>query len=230
MTLKPWHAYDAYLFDIDGTLLNCNDAVHYFAFCNALTKVAGRPLNLDGVTTHGSVDVAILRDAFRRGEVPEASWRPRLPEARTLMCEHVARNRDDFRIDVLPGVTTLLDHLRSAGKILGVATGNLAEIGRAKLAHAGLLEYFHFGGYSDDFETRSEVFRGAVEQAVKLTSASARICVVGDTPADVRAAQANSLDVFAVATGIFPYQVLAELQPTRTLHTLSELVGQGSQV
>ncbi len=33
---RRWDAYDAYLFDIDGTLMNCTDAVHYFAFCEAL--------------------------------------------------------------------------------------------------------------------------------------------------------------------------------------------------
>ena len=129
----PWDSYDAYLFDIDGTLLNCTDAVHYFAFCDALTRIARRPINLDGVTTHGSVDVAILRDAFTRAQVPEAEWRPPLAEARTLMGEQVIRNRADFRIDVLPGVPGVLEHLRAQGKILGVATGNLAEIGRAKL-------------------------------------------------------------------------------------------------
>ncbi len=219
----PWDSYDAYLFDIDGTLLNCTDAVHYFAFCDALTHIAGRPLNLDGVVTHGSVDVAILRDALTLAAVPESHWRPRLLEARTLMCEHVIRNQADFQIDVLPGVLEVLQHLGAQGKILGVATGNLAEIGRAKLAHAGLLDYFHFGGFSDAFETRSDVFAAAVEQARTLTHANASICVLGDTPADIQAAQANYLDVIAVATGTFPHEALAALQPTRTLRALTEL-------
>ena len=43
---RAWDSYDAYLFDIDGTLLNCTDAVHYFAFCDTLTMLARRPLNL----------------------------------------------------------------------------------------------------------------------------------------------------------------------------------------
>jgi phosphoglycolate phosphatase-like HAD superfamily hydrolase len=173
--------------------------------------------------THGSVDPAILRDAFTRAEVPEAAWRPRLAEACALMCEQVLRNRADLRIDVLPGVPEVLNHLRDRGKMLGVATGNLAEIGRAKLAHAGLLDFFHFGGYSDSVETRSAVFAAAVEQARTFTHPGARICVFGDTPADIHAAQANALDVIAVATGTFSYETLAALNPTQTLHTCSEL-------
>lgn len=226
MTPRPWDTYDAYLFDIDGTLLNCTDAVHYFAFCDALTAIAGRPLNLDGVVTQGSVDPAILRDAFTLANVPEADWRPRLAEARELMCSQVARNREDFRIEVLPGVREVLAHLRSSGKILGVATGNLAAIGRAKLAHCGLLDFFHFGGFSDDFETRPAVIAAAAAQAQAhaLTSQDATICVIGDTPSDIQAAQANDLEVIAVATGIFPYETLAAENPTRAIFTLTELL------
>jgi phosphoglycolate phosphatase-like HAD superfamily hydrolase len=221
---KPWDAYDAYLFDIDGTLLNCTDAVHYLAFCDALTAIAGRPVNLDGVNTHGSVDNAILRDAFASAGIAEAHWRPRLAEARASMAEQVARNRADFRIEVLPGVRDVLTRLRQQGAILGVATGNYEVIGRLKLEHSGLLDFFHFGGYSDAFETRADVFRAAVDRARALTTPAAAICVVGDTPADVQAAKANGLDVIAVATGIFPYEVLAVESPSRIVRSLQDLM------
>ena len=108
---RAWDAYDAYLFDIDGTLMNATDAVHYFAFCEALETVAGRPMNLDGVVAHGNTDVGILRDAWALGEVPESAWRPRLDEIRRGMCRFVARRRDDLRLTVLPGVVAMLNHL-----------------------------------------------------------------------------------------------------------------------
>src|SRR5579875_452703 len=41
---RAWDEFDAYLFDVDGTLMNCTDAVHYFAFNDAISAVAGRPL------------------------------------------------------------------------------------------------------------------------------------------------------------------------------------------
>ena len=130
---RPWDAFDGYLFDIDGTLLNCQDAVHYFAFCNALSAIAGRPLNLDGVTTHGNTDEGILRDAFARGAVEEAQWRPRIVEIRACMGVEVETNRGELRMDVLPGVRDLLAHLRARGAVLSTATGNFARIGEAKL-------------------------------------------------------------------------------------------------
>ena len=219
-----WDAYDAYLFDIDGTLLNCTDAEHYFAFCEALTELAGRPVNLDGVVAHGNVDVGILRDALQLANVPESAWRPRLDEVRAGMCRFVAGRADELRLTVLPGVREVLERLRARGAVLGVATGNLEGIGRVKLAQCGLLARFDFGGWSDAHEYRRDVFRAALAQARTLAGSDARVCVVGDTPADVEAAQVNGLDVIAVATGIYPFDELAALKPTRCLRSLTELL------
>ena len=221
--LAGWNRYDVFLFDIDGTLIHCSDAVHYFAFCDALTGVAGRPLNLDGVIAHGNTDAGILRDAFAVGGVPEEVWRPRLDDLRAGMCRFVEERAAEFRIEVLPAVEQVLAALRGQSKLLGVATGNLEGIGRAKLRRAGLLDYFDFGGYSDASEYRRDTFRHAVTQARSLAGLDARICVVGDTPEDVRAAHANGIDVIACATGIYSFDELAAEQPTLCLRSLQEL-------
>jgi phosphoglycolate phosphatase len=222
-SMRAWDKYDAYLFDIDGTLLECTDAVHYFAFCGALESLAGRPLNLDCVTAHGNTDVGILRDALTLAKVPEVLWRGRLAETRAAMCRHVEDHKSELCAAALPGVTVVLDHLRARGALLGVATGNLEGIGKLKLRHCGLLSYFVFGGYSDAYEYRRDVFRAALEQARSLAGTGASVCVVGDTPADVQAAHANGLDVIAVATGIYPFERLALEKPEWCLRALTEL-------
>ena len=140
------------------------------------------------------------------------------------MCRFVSERKDDLAIRVLPSVPEVLVHLRAQGAILGVATGNLEGIGRTKLAHAGLLDRFHFGGYSDAHENRSEVFAAALAQARALTGPRARVCVVGDTPEDIRAARANRLHIIAVATGIFSVEELELEHPTRCVATLEELM------
>lgn len=221
---RPWDAYDGYLFDIDGTLLNCKDAVHYFAFCDALTRVAGRPLNLDGVVTHGNVDAAILRDAFARGGVEEAVWRPRLSEIRECMGAQVEANREQLRMEVLPGVGELLRHLRARGAVLSTATGNFARIGEAKLQQCGLRAFFDFGGWSDGCETRAEVFRAALTALRERVGGAGSVCVVGDTPADVQAARVNGLEVIAVATGIYSREQLQAEAPELLVDSLVELV------
>ncbi len=221
---RRWDEYDAYLFDIDGTLLNCSDAVHYFAFCDTLSMIAGRPLNLDGVTAHGNTDVGIMRDALVLAGVEESAWRPRLKEAREALCGLVARQEEKVCATMLPGVRETLAWLRERGAVLGVATGNLEEIGRIKLRRCGLLEWFEFGGYSDEFEFRSDMIRGALQKARALAGENAAVCVVGDTPADVRAAKANGLDVIAVGTGVYTIEELRAEEPTFCVGSLLELV------
>lgn len=221
---REWDSYDAYLFDIDGTLLNCTDAVHYFAFCDALTAIAGRPMNLDGVVAHGNTDVGILRDALLRGGVPDAQWRPHLPRTRERMCAFVDREKHGLCASALPGVTEVLTHLRSRGAVLGVATGNLQEIGQLKLQHCGLLEFFDFGGFSDEFEYRCDVFTAAMKRAHEFAGGSAALCVVGDTPADIEAAHHNGLEVIAVATGIYSAEDLEAKGPELCVRSMQALM------
>ena len=220
---RRWDEYGAYLFDIDGTLLSCADAVHYFAFCEALRLLSGRALTLDGVTAHGNTDVGILRDALALAKVPEAEWRPRLAQAQAGMSSFVEQRRDDLCITVLPGVIDVLTHLRQRHAVLGVATGNLERIGRAKLSRVGLLKYFDFGGFSDIREFRRDVFQDAFARARELAGEQAETCVIGDTPQDIRAARWNGLDIIAVATGIYSFGQLHAEAPDWCLHSLEEL-------
>jgi phosphoglycolate phosphatase len=219
----PWDAFDAYLFDIDGTLIRCTDAVHYFAFCDALSSIAGRSINLDGVSADGNTDIGILRDAFALAGISEESWRARLPQIREQMCLQVERNKSDLCAKVLPQVQEVLTYLRNRGALLGVATGNLERIGKQKLAAAGLLDLFHLAAWSDAFENRADVFRHAIEQVRCAAHRDATILAVGDTPADILAGRANDIPVIAVATGTYTYDQLAEQQPSLCLNSLADL-------
>lgn len=220
---RPWDAFDAYLFDIDGTLIHCSDAVHYFAFCHVLSSVAGKPVNLDGVTAHGNTDIGILRDAFTLAGVPDHQWRAQLPQVCAEMCEFVESRHHELCVTALPGVEQVLRHLSSKGAVLGLATGNLERIGRRKLQAARLLQLFDFGGWSDALERRQDVFERAVRRARALAGDDAHILVVGDTPADVQAAHVNQLPVMAVATGVYSFEQLEAENPEMCVHSLEEL-------
>jgi phosphoglycolate phosphatase-like HAD superfamily hydrolase len=221
---RPWDAFDAYLFDIDGTLLHCEDLVHYSAFCEVLGSIAGKPLTLEGVVAHGNTDIGILRDVLALAGVSENRWRPKIGSIRRSMCNFVSAHQSELRVQVLPYVHEVLEHLRVRKSVLGVATGNLRAIGRLKLRRAGLLDCFSFGGWSDAYECRSDVFSEAVRTAKALAGASASICVVGDTPADILAARQNQLPIIAVATGIYTADQLSAELPDACLQSLGDLI------
>jgi phosphoglycolate phosphatase-like HAD superfamily hydrolase len=219
----PWDSFNAYLFDIDGTLINSPDATHYFAFCAALKLLSGRELNLEGVSAHGNVDTGILRDALVLAGVPELDWRPRLAEAHACMAEYVDSHYEELRPTVLPYVTELLEYLRAGGAKLSVATGNIERVGRRKLERASLMQHFDFADWSDAHENRADVFQAAVAQARKLCGKGATVCIVGDTPLDIRAAHENGVPVIAVATGIYSFDSLKEERPELCLHSFEDL-------
>jgi phosphoglycolate phosphatase-like HAD superfamily hydrolase len=139
------------------------------------------------------------------------------------MCRFVQAHQSELRITILPQVHEVLRHLGSRGAALGVATGNLRDIGQIKLKRAGLLKYFSFCAWSDAFECRDDVFEEAVRKAKALAGENAAICVIGDTPSDVRAAHRHGLPVIAVATGIYSVEQLREESPEMCLQSLSDL-------
>ena len=221
---RAWDSFGAYLFDIDGTLLNCSDAVHYFSFCDVLQKISGRNINLDGITAHGNTDIGILRDALQKSGIADEQWRPQLEDWRKQMGEFFEDHEDELCVSALPGVHQVLDHLRRKGAVLGLATGNLEKIGRLKLEKANILHYFSVAGWSDHYEYRSDVFRHAISQMCAATHREVNMCVFGDTPADVFAAHVNDLPIIAVATGVYTQAHLLEARPELCLPTLQTLL------
>jgi phosphoglycolate phosphatase-like HAD superfamily hydrolase len=219
-----WDAQDAYLFDIDGTLLRSRDRVHVDSFASSVQRVTGFEITLAGILLHGSTDTAILREACNQAGVPSAVLEARIEAILEAMRTTVAEQQNQFDIVRMPGVEAALRHLARRGALLGVATGNLEMIGWIKVERAGLREWFRFGGFSDHFPIRSELIAHAASKARELAGREARICVVGDTPRDISAARANFLSVIAVATGRYSFDELMEHQPEVCASSLADLL------
>lgn len=219
-----WDAQDAYLFDIDGTLLRSWDSVHFDSFADSVRRITGFEVSLSGILLAGSTDTAILREACRQAAIPTELLEENLEAILQAMCAGVAERRHEMRVVCMPGVEDALRHLAAKNKLLGVATGNLEVIGWIKVENAGLREWFRFGGFSDQFPIRSELIAQAAQKARDLAGSHARICVVGDTPRDIEAARANSLTVIAVATGHFTFDQLMQEQPDACATSLTDLM------
>lgn len=218
-----WDGQDAYLFDIDGTLLRSRDRVHFESVARGVKRVTGFEISLEGVAIHGNTDTGILRQACRQAGIATEVLEPQIGAILDAMCASVVERRHELDPILMPGVKEALSHLAGRGALLGVATGNLEMIGWIKIEVAGLREWFRFGGFSDHFPVRSELVSHAAEKARALAGEGARICVVGDTPRDVEAARANNLAVIAVATGHYSFDALLECKPDVCATSLADL-------
>ncbi len=219
-----WSSAGAYLFDIDGTLLNTRDGVHYYAFRNALRELFGIEGTIDGVPVHGNTDPGILRAVLERAGIAGDEFERKLPLLTRHMCDEVQRNAASIRVELCPSISELLRRLHSAGKLLGVVSGNLEPIGWAKIDAAGLRPYFAFGSFSGRNEKREDIFRHGIEEARRRLGPTAAVCIVGDTPSDIAAAHAVGAPIIAVATGIFPREQLLSLRPTLCVSCCTELL------
>ena len=220
-----WSAADAYLFDIDGTLLNSRDGVHYNAFNSAVRRFFGIASKIDGVPVHGNTDPGIIRAVLERDGFAGAELESKLPLLFEHMCAEVERNRADLRPEVCPSVMELVTALHRRGRLLGVASGNLERIAWLKMEAAGLRPYFAFGSFSDHREKREDIFLHGINEARRrLGNKLAPVFIVGDTPSDIEAARAVSAPVIAVATGIFPQDELLAHGPDTCVSCCADLL------
>ena len=215
---------DVYVFDIDGTLLNSRDLVHWNAFRRGMIEAYGVDATIEGIPCHGMTDISILRAALTRAGIENGEFEAQLPRAIEVLCREVERFKEDFRPEVCPGVKDLLRALEGSGHLLGVASGNLESVGWHKISAAGLREFFSFGSFSDRSETRAGIFRNAIREAERRLGFGASVCFVGDTPADVHAAKEVGAPVVAVATGIFSFHQLEACYPNVCITRCSELL------
>lgn len=219
-----WDAADAYLFDIDGTLINSRDAVHYNAFHAALRGVFGVEMKIDNVPVHGNTDPGILRAVLRREGREDHEIDALMPQMAREMCAHAQKHSEQMRPELCPSIDELVSTLHARGKLIGAASGNLETIGWLKLEKAGLRPLFSFGSFSFPREQRADIFRHGVNTVRQMLNDSAVIYVAGDTPADIAAAKAVGLPVIALATGIFSFRELLSLGPDACFGCVTDML------
>src|SRR5580698_6822943 len=223
-----WDEQDAYLFDIDGTLMRSRDRVHYDSVAASVHRVTGFEITLAGVLIHGGTDTAILREACRQAGIPDKVLEEHYDAILEAMRNSVAERRHELDPELTPGIEEVLRHLAQRGALLGVATGNLEAIGWIKIEKAGLREWFRFGGFSDHFPIRGELVAHAAWKAREMARTNEcpnpTVCVVGDTPRDIEAAHSNLLPVIAVATGRCSFDELLECKPEACASSLADLL------
>jgi phosphoglycolate phosphatase len=214
---------DAYVFDIDGTLLVTNDLVHWNALHQAMLEAYGLDATIEGIQYHGMTDLSILRAAMNRAGITDVTFEGNLTKALEIVCREVEQNRREIVPQVCPGVADLLPRLKSQGKLLGVASGNLESVGWHKIEAAGLRDFLAFGFFSDRCESRAGIFRNALAHVVAQLGSAARVCFIGDTPSDVAAAREIGASIVAVASGTFGIEELSACSPDLCISDCAEL-------
>ena len=165
-----------------------------------------------------------MRAALDRAGVCGEDFDRNLPGALQIIRREVNANANALDPAICCGIPEVLASFNSAGKLLGVASGNLEYVGWHKIEAAGLRQFFSFGCFSDKHEMRVDVFRDAVAEVKSRLGQSARICFIGDTPSDIQAARQLGANVIAVSTGTYEREELACHDPDLCVASCGELL------
>ena len=209
------------LFDVDGTLLKSHGGA-LRAMTRAARRLFGPTFSLDEVDRNGRLDPNIIAAALKLHGL-EATPK-QLDAFRTNYIEEL---RTELRLFwLLPGAIELLEQLRAVEDVvLGLVTGNYAEVARIKLLAVGIdPAWFVANGFGDQAATRSELVRRAIQSAASLVERSIQrrdVIIIGDTPRDVDCAKANGCACVAVATGNYGVEVLAATEADVVLRDLT---------
>jgi len=213
------------LFDIDGTLIRRAGPQHRLALIEAIRRVTGIETTTDHVPLHGMLDPDIITRMLRQAGAAEALIRRAMPEIVWRAQNLYVRSSPDLRRKVCPGARRLLAGLQRRGAVMGLVTGNLTRIGWKKVERAGLRAYFRLGAFGEMSRDRAGLVRLALAEARRRGWLCRRtpVSLIGDAPADVRAARLNRVRAVAVATGVTGFDELAALKPDLLLKDLRAL-------
>jgi phosphoglycolate phosphatase-like HAD superfamily hydrolase len=209
------------LFDIDGTLLDLHGAGRQ-AFALALEEALGWGEAASSIRFAGATDLDLLEQLARRhGHHLTPADTDRFF---TALPTHLRTTAATAPVTVYPGVSALVATLADHPDVtIGLVTGNIESCARIKLERAGLQAPFTLGAFGHEHGDRREIARLAVARATATLppdTTFTRTFLIGDTPSDVRAAQAIGATAIAVTTGEHTRDELTAAGADHVLDTL----------
>jgi phosphoglycolate phosphatase-like HAD superfamily hydrolase len=205
------------LFDIDGTLLIDDAYAHGRAMIGAMRTVYRVDVPDDAVERArpwGKTDVRIAREALYATGLNDQRINERLTDwieaAADAFLMEAAASSGAWRLR--PGVLFALKQLEGAGMRLTLLTGNLRAIAAEKVERMGVATQFDLaiGAYGDDAEERTKLARIARRRAGTAARPwpRERTAVVGDTPGDIAAANADAVASVVFSSARYPQDAL----------------------
>jgi phosphoglycolate phosphatase len=189
------------LFDLDGTVLTFDGpspGPGRTALARAMRDIYAVERATEGLRLAGGTDRALTRTMLLRAGLDDND--AAIERVLALYLSHLEAILSTRRYRPIGEVAVGVAELRARGAVVGVATGNVREGARMKLASAGLEATFDLacGGFGGDAELRADIVRIAASRCA--CDGRAELVVVGDTEHDVSAGRAVGARVVGVAS------------------------------
>ena len=199
------------LFDIDGTLASTNELI--FSSFNYITKkYMNKTLtNEEVIALFGPTEDQILQEWF-----PD-----KYEEVKKDYYEFYRKNHTNAKI--YPGLIELLDFLKSKNIILGIYTGKGRTAAVITLEEIKAKNYFEMIITGNDLVKRKSSGEGLLLFMEKFHLSNDEILMIGDSPADVKAARAVNVKIASVLWDSYSKDLVLTLGSDYYFHSVDEL-------
>ena len=189
--------YDVVILDIDGTIVDSNDA-HAHAWVKALAQ-HGHDVNFDGVRSRIGMGGDKLLKQLVNIDSESAAGRAISESKRSLFASDYLP-----ALQPTPGARPLIEWLKTQGAVVTIATSATEQEVSGLLRAADVGDLIDAVASSDDAE-ESKPDPDIVNAALKRSGGSKECAImIGDTPYDIEAATAAGIDTIAFRSGGWP--------------------------
>jgi len=198
------------LFDIDRTLLQGHEHPETFSF--AFKAVYEVNAEKDWETTQGMTDQQIIKKTLMEKGLNEEQIMSKMTQCIEEMVNYFRKTINKFSRRTAEGVGELLRELNNRNILLGLVTGNLEGIARAKLEQVGINQYFKVGGFGSDDTNRTNLVKLAIKRAERGFGFkfNNNVFLIGDSPRDIEAGKEAGVKTIGVTTGVYSEEQLEE--------------------
>ncbi len=214
------------LFDIDGTILNCNNAGRA-ALVKATIEVFGTIGRMDKIDFQGKTDPLILKESLTIMGFSEKDIEEKSDLLKEKYFFYLQDNVKTYEVTVYPGIKKILSALSERDDlILGLLTGNFTESAKIKLSSHDLNRFFKFGVYGDDAPIRNllpGIAQKRISELFDLEIDFKDTIIIGDTVYDVRCAKHTGAVSIAVGTGWSTREILENEKPDYYFEDLADI-------
>jgi len=203
--------YDGIIFDIDGTLTSTNELI--FASFNHITKkyLDKSLTNEEVVSLFGPTEDKIIEDWF--GENAEKVKRD----------YYSFYNDNHAMANLYPGVKELLQFLKEKNILLSIYTGKGREASLLTLKKLEIYDFFDLIISGSDVKDHKPSPEGIEIFLDKYSLDKERVLMVGDAPADIKAARAAGVQVASAVWDSYAREEVLEMESNFVFHTVEEM-------
>lgn len=199
------------IFDIDGTLTSTNELI--FASFNYITqKYLGKIYTPEEIVNlFGPTEDQILKELC--GE--------KFEEAKKDYYEFYSRNH--HMADLYPGIKEILHDLKQRNLLLSIFTGKGRKAAVITLKKLEIHDYFDLIITGDDVAEHKPSAEGINKFLYKFSLQKNEVLMIGDSPADVKAAKAAGVRIASVLWDSYAKEKVLMLNSDFVFHSVYEL-------